>query len=55
MHFFFFVNSDIGNPNAVEMRKDLVQYNNFTAPGVQMHCLFGENTGDTVDRYLLTN
>lgn len=43
--------SDIGNPNAAEMRKDLAGYDNFTAPGVEMHCLYGKNTGDTVDEY----
>lgn len=32
------------------MRKDLAQFDNFTAPGVEMHCLFGKNVGDTVDR-----
>lgn len=49
---FFFNSSDIGNPNAVEMRKDLAEFDNFTAPGVEMHCLYGNNTGDTVDEYL---
>lgn len=42
--------SDIGNPNAAEMRKDLQDSDNFTAPGVEMHCLYGKNTGDTVER-----
>lgn len=42
--------SDIGNPNAVEMRKDLAAFENYTAPGVEMHCLFGKNSGDTVER-----
>lgn len=52
MKFFAFhsIHSDIGNPNAVEMRKDLAAFNNFTAPGVEMHCLFGNNVGDTVER-----
>lgn len=45
------MNSEIGNPNAVEMRKDLAPYDNFTAPGVEMHCLYGSNVGDTVERY----
>lgn len=35
------------------MRKDLADFDNFTAPGVEMHCLFGNNTGDTVDEYEL--
>lgn len=48
--FFFQIFSDIGNPYAVEMRKDLSGYNNFTAPGVEMHCLYGYNVGDTVER-----
>lgn len=42
---------DIGNPNAVEMRKDLAVFDNFTAPGVEMHCLYGHNVDDTVDRF----
>lgn len=39
------------------MRKDLAGYDNFTAPGVEMHCLYGKNTGDTVDEYdpIITN
>lgn len=48
--FFLNSNSEIGLPDAVEMRKDLAVFNNYTAPGVEMHCLFGNNTGDTVDR-----
>lgn len=32
------------------MRKDLASFDNHTAPGVEMHCLFGNNVGDTVDR-----
>lgn len=35
--------SDIGETDIVEMRKDSSTYNNFTAPGVKMHCLFGTN------------
>lgn len=46
-----FYHSDIGNPNAAEMRKDLAEFDNYTAPGVEMHCLYGKNTGDTVDEY----
>lgn len=33
------------------MRKDLAEFDNFTAPGVEMHCLYGSNIGDTVDRF----
>ncbi|XP_031619100.1 group XV phospholipase A2-like isoform X2 [Contarinia nasturtii] len=41
---------DIGLKNAVEMRKDLEPFDDFTAPGVEVHCLYGENVGDTVER-----
>lgn len=45
-----FSNSDINNPYIVEMKKDLAGYQNFSAPGVDVHCLYGHNIGDTVDR-----
>lgn len=32
---------DINVSNVVEMRKDLDTFQNFTAPGVELHCLFG--------------
>ncbi|XP_055309524.1 phospholipase A2 group XV-like [Sitodiplosis mosellana] len=41
---------DISLPNAVEMRKDLALFENYTAPGAELHCLYGNNVGDTVDR-----
>lgn len=44
---------DINNPNAVEMREDLAAFNNFTAPGVEVHCLFGNNSGDSLERLFL--
>lgn len=50
-YLYFLVNSDIGNPNAAEMLKDLASYGDYTAPGVEMHCLFGTNVADTVERY----
>lgn len=31
------------------MRKDVVKYTDFTAPGVEVHCLYGSNV-DTVER-----
>ncbi|XP_055295032.1 phospholipase A2 group XV-like [Sitodiplosis mosellana] len=34
---------DIGQPQMAEIRKDQSVYNNFTAPGVEIHCLFGAN------------
>lgn len=51
MLFYLLICSDIGNPNAAEMRKDLADFDNYTAPGVEMHCLYGRNTGDTVEEY----
>lgn len=45
-----FLNSDINNPYIVEMKRDLAGYQNFSAPGVDVHCLYGHNIGDTVDR-----
>lgn len=37
----------------IEMRKDLAKYNNFTAPGVEMHCLLGENV-KTPEKYSIS-
>lgn len=34
------------------MRKDVLPYTEFTAPGVQVHCLYGEGF-PTVERYIL--
>lgn len=31
------------------MRKDLLPYNNFTAPGVEMHCLYGTNEKGVIE------
>lgn len=42
---------DIGESTVVEMKKDLLPYNNFTAPGVETHCLFGNVNGSVVGRY----
>lgn len=33
------------------MRKDLADYNNFTAPGVEVHCLFSSRK-PTVEKYV---
>lgn len=33
------------------MRKDTLPYTDFTAPGVQVHCLYGEGY-QTVERYI---
>lgn len=44
-----FFRSDINNPYVIEMMKDLADYHNFSAPGVDVHCLYGQNFGDTVD------
>lgn len=35
------------------MRKDLLPYNNFTAPGVDMHCLYGTNENGVIESYEL--
>ncbi|XP_037047711.1 phospholipase A2 group XV-like isoform X2 [Bradysia coprophila] len=35
----FFI--DLAYPNGYEMRKDTMKYTDFTAPGVEVHCLFG--------------
>ncbi|XP_012229348.1 lysosomal phospholipase A and acyltransferase-like [Linepithema humile] len=43
---------DIGIPNAWEFRKDNEKYQlDFTAPGVEVHCLYGSNV-DTVEKLL---
>lgn len=47
---FFPFHSDIGYPNGWEMRKDTLPYTDFTAPGVEMHCLYGEGF-PTVERF----
>lgn len=47
--FYFSHFSDIDMPSIIEMRKDLEAYHAFTAPGVELHCLFGNNV-DTVER-----
>lgn len=36
------------------MRKDLDIYNNLSAPGIEMHCLFGSNIKTTESIYLNT-
>lgn len=48
----FDIYSDMGLPNVVEMRKDQSTFNNLTAPGVEMHCLYGSGA-DTVEKYNL--
>lgn len=41
---------DISYPNGWEMKKDTESYQlNFTAPGVEVHCLYGIGV-DTVER-----
>lgn len=40
---------DIDYPNGWEMRKDTMPYTDFTAPGVEVHCLYGEGS-QTVER-----
>lgn len=47
-----FIHSDIGVPNAWEFRKDNEKYQmDFTAPGVEVHCLYGSNV-TTVEKYV---
>lgn len=46
---FYFSHFSDCMPNIIEMRKDLKAYHHFTAPGVEMHCLFGNNV-DTSER-----
>lgn len=41
--------SDLRYPNGWEMRQDLLPYTEFTAPGVEVHCLFGVDV-PTVER-----
>lgn len=43
--------SDIGRSDINEMRKDLEDYNDFTAPAVEMHCLYGNNQNGVVEKY----
>uniref|UniRef100_A0A336K1X7 Centrosomal protein of 97 kDa n=1 Tax=Culicoides sonorensis TaxID=179676 RepID=A0A336K1X7_CULSO len=33
--------NDLGYPTGWEMRKDMIQYLDFTAPGVEVHCIYG--------------
>lgn len=49
---FYWNFSDIGNPNLVEIRKDLQPYGSYMAPGVEMHCLFGNSDDGIVDRFV---
>lgn len=35
--------NDLRYPNGWEMRKDTIKYTDFTAPGVEVHCLYGSN------------
>lgn len=50
----FYLNSDIGYPNGWEMRKDTLPYTDFTAPGVEVHCMYGEGL-PTVERFAQNN
>lgn len=45
--FYFY--RDTHNLDAIEMRKDLDKFNSFTAPGVELHCLYG-NDVPTINR-----
>lgn len=36
------------------MRQDSMPYTDFTAPGVEVHCLYGEGF-QTVERYIYMN
>lgn len=56
--------TDIDYPNGYEMRKDVIKYTDFTAPGVEIHCLFGSEvptveklhyTGDLNSKLTLIN
>lgn len=38
-----FFNRDLGVPDAWEMRKDVLQYTDFTPPNVEVHCMYGSN------------
>lgn len=42
-----FSHRDLGAPNAWEMTKDLAAYNDFTAPGVEISCVYGSNVAST--------
>ncbi|KAJ6634693.1 Phospholipase A2 group XV [Pseudolycoriella hygida] len=39
----------INNPYINDIRRDLSIFNNFSAPGVEVHCLYGKNMGDTAE------
>lgn len=49
MYKFVCIHSDTNNPNAVEMRKDLFDFKNYSAPGVELHCLYG-NDVQTIEK-----
>lgn len=42
--------SDINNPYVNDIQKDLSLFHNISAPGVEVHCLYGKNLGDSVER-----
>lgn len=49
----FYIFRDIGVPNAWEFRKDNEKYQlDFTAPGVEVHCLYGSKV-QTVEKYII--
>lgn len=48
---FFYLQSDINYTTGWEMRKDTLPYTDFTAPGVEVHCLYGEGF-PTVERFV---
>lgn len=48
-----FICRDINVPNAWEFRKDNEKYQlNLTAPGVEVHCLYGSKV-QTVEKYII--
>lgn len=52
MNWFLCVDSDIGFSTGWEMRKDVLPYTDFTAPGVELHCLYGEGF-PTFERFFI--
>lgn len=51
-NIILFLRRNIGVPNAWEFKKDNEKYQlDFTAPGVEVHCLYGSKV-DTVEKFV---